>query len=423
MRAQGLAQQRQQRISAAQAKEQPCSFQPKISNRSERIVQKRREDLCSSDPATGVKFLGPVEERLYAHARAKQQFEEFSETSSELLSTQVMDDASRRICEGSIYFQGSQADFLVRQQTFEMARQKRLEVRCNHEQQNCTFKPEISERSRQLVTHNIDHVGELPEERVHRLAVKDVERREQMLGELRKVYARECTFKPEISLVSRLLATTNPDPLGPGGGAPVHERLYRVAQDQRSKSVGDPRRSAAGSEECTFKPSVDESKRFSHVRGHYTGDGEQVMQRIREEQSRKEQLIQERRRQLELERKSECTFAPGTHKPFKESAKPVVVSGLDRFFELRELAAKQNKDQNDREAKAFNLKTSSIARCNGVTIPEPFHLSQACADEARLTKKRQGWNCEEQECTFVPRTTETLNQELLQELMRSTVAH
>jgi hypothetical protein len=168
---------------------------------------------------------------------------------------------------------------------------------------------------------------------------------------------------------------------------------------------------------------VDESKRFSHVRGHYTGDGEQVMQRIREEQSRKEQLIQERRRQLELERHSECTFAPGTHKPFEESAKPVVVSGLDRFFELRELAAKQNKDQNDREAKAFNLKTSSIARCNGVTIPEPFHLSQACVDAARLTKKRQGWNCEEQECTFVPRTTETLNQELLRELMRSTAAH
>merc|ERR1719181_599351 len=89
--------------------------------------------------------------------------------------TPSVDDASRRICRDSVYFQGPQQDFVTRQETFELAKQRRQELRSQHADAACTFKPEISDASRQIVSGNIEFVGETVEERINRMAVKDVE--------------------------------------------------------------------------------------------------------------------------------------------------------------------------------------------------------------------------------------------------------
>merc|ERR1719181_2553484 len=94
--------------------------------------------------------------------------------------TPSVDDASRRICRDSIYFQGPQHDFVTRQETFELAKQRRQELRSQHADAKCTFKPDISDTSRQMVSANIEYVGETSEERFNRLAVKDVQRRDQV---------------------------------------------------------------------------------------------------------------------------------------------------------------------------------------------------------------------------------------------------
>ncbi|CAE7856323.1 HMG1, partial [Symbiodinium microadriaticum] len=79
LRAEELRQRREQRVRSAQIAEERRSgslFQPKISNRSERIVQKKRDMLyrCASQGQVDcLRQLGPVEERLYAEAHEKEQ--------------------------------------------------------------------------------------------------------------------------------------------------------------------------------------------------------------------------------------------------------------------------------------------------------------------------------------------------------------
>merc|ERR1712061_614321 len=107
-------------------------------------------------------------------------------------------------------------------------------------------------------------------------------------------------------------------------GEPVHERLYRSALSSKSRCSEDSR----ADESCSFKPQIDphNAARFAHAKGHYTGA--RTMDNIRQELDRKEELLRERRMELEERERAECTFAPEVWKAYEEPQRPVVVSGL-----------------------------------------------------------------------------------------------
>lgn len=422
VRTQELKKRREQQLSAKQAQEErrsECSFQPKISGRSERIVQKKRDAMyrsVSQGDRSCLKFLGPVEERLYAEAQAKEQRLAQNMTSvgdGGSQCSQLMDEESRRICRSSVYFQGPQQDFLTRQQTFELAKQKRMEVRSNHAEAVCSFKPEISGTSRQMVSNNLEYVGETPEERVDRLAVKDVERRDKVRDALEQLHYRDCTFRPAVNPMSQRIARDDMSDCS-ADVTPVHERLYRPSSNNKSRSTDDARM-----DECTFKPAMDAKsmKRFGHVRPSYDSSGTRVMENIRDAQDRREEQLMTRRLEVGEQERQECTFTPGTHRPYEEPSCPVVVSGLDRFFELKEMASKRQRELHDRHLKVFHPEASNT-RCNGVTIPEAFNLSKRREDSQ--TRKASRASPVKDECTFAPRTNESANREILRQIMRST---
>merc|ERR1740123_2578587 len=89
--------------------------------------------------------------------------------------------------------------------------------------------------------------------------------------------------------------------------------------------------------------------------------------------------VAERRRVLEDLEQANCTFAPSTTGPYQEPNRPVVVSGLDRFFELRGIAQRQQQEQKEREAKLFRPEMRRPP-CSGITICEPFVLSKGTRD-------------------------------------------
>lgn len=424
LRTEEIRQRQQARVTARQAAEDmrsDCSFQPRISEKSERIVRKKRDQvykhLSQGDPSC-IKLLGPVEERLYAGAQDLQQRRAAQQHSvSEESSMPSVDEESRRICKSSVYFQGAQQDFLTRQQTFELAKQRRMEVRTQHAQAQCSFRPEISDTSRQIISNNIEFVGETSEERINRLAVKDVEHRDQVRGALEQLQYRECTFKPCLNPTSQALAAKFDEVASLDSGAdaaagvPVHERLYRSGLNRV------PNSDSSRMEECTFKPNIDPqtAKRYAYVKGHYTGDGARLMDNIKEELDRKEDYLIEKRREKEELENADCTFAPSTTKPYEEPEHPVVVSGLGRFFELREMAQRQQRQKEEREIKAFHPEANT--KYDGVTIPEPFNLSQGCISRHHDSYKRS------EEYSFTPQTNESANRELLQHIMRSDMAH
>lgn len=416
-RAEELRQQRLEKTAAREAEEamrSDCSFQPRISEKSDRIVRKKRDEMyrnLSQGSENYAKLLGPVEDRLYAGAQDLLQRRMSMHSSvTDSQSAPSVDDVSRRICKSSVYFQGPQQDFVTRQRTFELAKQRRHEVRSQHADSECTFKPEISDTSRQIVSSNIEMVGETVEERVNRLAVRDVERRDQVRGALEELHYRECTFKPSLNPTSQMLATKFDDAASFDSGDPcsrVHERLYKISQN-RSRCSEDSKL-----DECTFTPAISakSSKRYAHVKSRYACSGQQIMDHIHEELARKEEYLNEKRREIESEEAAECTFNPGIRKPYEEPEQAVIVSGLGRFFELRDLARRKQEEQQAREIKVFHPETKAWSE--GITIPEPFALSRG----VREVPKEADFTPTSEECSFAPKTTESENKKLLQHIM------
>jgi hypothetical protein len=247
---------------------------------------------------------------------------------------------------------------------------------------------------------------------MERLAVKDVERREQYRGALNDLHSKDCTFKPTINPHSQLLASRTEEQQAVEGlvddAVPVHERLYRTkGQQQHNKDHLDP--------SCTFRPQIDLNKRYANTKSRYgPQSGPGIMNRIREDLARGEDHLNERRQQLEEELRKECTFAPQTHHSYDEPTRPVAVSGLGRFFELKSLAQKKQREQHERELRAFHPEVSGQARgsrCGGVTIVEPFDLSAGCCHV------QSGFSLEDKDCTFTPFTTESVNRETIRRIM------
>ena len=103
------------------------------------------------------------------------------------------------------------------------------------------------------------------------------------------------------------------------------------------------------------------------------------MENIRQEQEKKAEYLLERRRELEEERNADCTFTPSVTEGFQDIQRPVAVSGLDRFFELKTLALKKQQEQMEREQKVF--RPESVAHQGlSVTVPEPFQLGKFADD-------------------------------------------
>lgn len=426
LRAEAIRQMKEERSRAMQTAKNvsaECSFQPRISGRSEQIVQKKREKLyrsLSQGDGNCLKFVGPVEERLYAEAQASEERRAarqdcFSETSQ---SNPSVDEESKRICRSSIYFQGAQQDFLTRQQTFNLAKQRRMELRAHHAKSKCSFQPKISDTSRQIVSFNIDFVGETTEDRVNRLAVKDVERRNHLRGQLEQIHYQDCTFKPAVNSASQILASKlEASDFAESGPSPVHERLYRSALE-KLKSTDNSHEE----EEYSFKPQMDpkSAKRFAHVKAHYASSGSGVMENIQEDLERKEEHLMEYRCKMEEQQKNECTFTPASRKSYEEPHRPVVVSGLNRFFELKGIALRQQQEKQERETRVFRPEQSNT-HCSGVTIPEPFDLSNGRSDDSCRKKNTREWMQRLDACNFNPHTNESANREIIQQVLNSTI--
>ena len=105
-------------------------------------------------------------------------------------------------------------------------------------------------------------------------------------------------------------------------------------------------------------------------------DPASIVERTEQYKKRREKKLQEKRDEQEYNEIKDCTFAPELNRHVPTAAKgPVVVRGLGRFLELKELSKRLQEEKERRENKAF--KTSKRKQYRGyVTVPKPFRLSQ-----------------------------------------------
>ena len=116
----------------------------------------------------------------------------------------------------------------------------------------------------------------------------------------------------------------------------------------------------------------------------------------------------------ELAELNQCTFHPATNRGHVVEAEgPVIVRGLGRYLELKELAKRQADEKKHREERAFALKYSARQH----TVPEPFNLTQTQGDARKAKLREDLANREMRECTFQPQTLESANRALIERLL------
>ncbi|PFH37868.1 hypothetical protein BESB_002090 [Besnoitia besnoiti] len=328
--------------------------------------------------------------------------------------------------------------------SFVKAKRREL-LRRKQDQGVMTFRPKLCPTTEKLLLIHPDRLFETADERLHRLAVEDVERRRKKQAEFADKKA--FSFAPRIDEVSRRIAekqrrsfqTLIEDSMHKGASAkrlehaPAHARETRVSSAFRAASRGTPDTTASSCTSSDFycdearsasshrlksrsgrertsarglsaarrptqastREKKDSKKRdpYAHLQSRFS-DMETYMRRVEEERQKKEIVRQRFKQQLEEKEMAECTFQPQLpHSPEPPVAEPsfLEVKGFNRFIELRLLAQKKEEEKRQREVEVFGERLESprnvACRRNlvGIAVPDWSAAAPGCPD-----KRRQG---------------------------------
>jgi hypothetical protein len=319
----------------------------------------------------------------------------------------------------------SPANFLHRQDKYSAKTKERIEdIRKDHESRcELWFKPTLSETTNALLLHHRqDLMHETVEERAHRLAYDDLEAINLHKQKKDNEIYGSITFKPAINPLSKEL-----------GHKSTLTELHYNPRGRRAKERIKSQIESRESDECSFQPKIDKSQqsylRHLKMQGKYSQnifeppvawnefdcpvarveygssarvtadeitrplgsinmlEPEKMAKDIklklqeREEKRQQELIIQE------IDELKECTFQPKINSfPRNQTVnqKPIVVKGLGRHLELRNLLQKQKDLEQKRREEAFRVQNIDKYRSSvdGLTIVQVLVKRSA---PARLT--------------------------------------
>lgn len=386
------------------------TFRPRINEKSEVVARQRSQEA-------GLKT---VSERLAFEAEVAQQRRaarerEWAEREARRHSfAPRINPRSEKLVEGGFEERQERAK--------EVAKHKRAELeRRVAEAEHCTFQPAIGNAEQVLAHTRPALVTESAEERYERLASRDKVTIDTVRAAMQEEYYRQFSFEPELNPVSRRIGRTRTvaEHASDLERQRARERAALALEHERSK-------------ECTFQPRLETDP--DRVLEHATHpvfrlnptDTEGMGDRIRGVLEERERRKEAARREAEYEALKECPFIPETHagKPVAEPEGPVVVRGLGRHLELRDLALQLAEERARREEEAFKVKGPAAAKPAGApTVPAPFRLAgERRARDPRKVDRRSKSEREAREavmgeCTFQPRTAEGVQRRVVDALL------
>eukprot|EP00466_Bigelowiella_natans_P000967 jgi/Bigna1/75006/fgenesh1_pg.32_\ len=405
-------------------------FAPKINDKSKTIVEKKRK---------GVEAALPVEDRLRSKLgtnilkKMMRQEQVERELSAELTFGPKLSENSKRIVQEK--FQGREKGFYDRQLIYEDIKQEKLKAKRAHAINQHTYNPNIgnseevleNSRAKRYLYQYSDR-----EDIFERLAFKDSEDlKESRVAVLvvrssniyalanrlqleREVYSG-LNFKPEINEVSRELVR--------GKERDIYDLVYDESREQaqeEAKELAEERLL----QDCTFKPNIEASKsskwRAPVNRIRLNGGSEDLLKQIERKKAAREGRLQRVRAAKEYEEAKECTFEPETTKKrVKQPTGPVLIRGMARFMQTKQLAKQLEKEKKMREDKAFNVtKRASRSRNKPYTIPKPFKLSKNIAQKKKKRNLEKALRAKDSKtCTFRPQTLERTNRRILKQIL------
>lgn len=384
------------------------TFSPAIDARSRRLAEGRGG--------------GQVGERLQQEGRLaaykKQLAEEEARKSALASFTAPKPSAgSDRLAEASPLLRAS---FFDRVGMFEL-RAKLAEDRRKLDQVAETtdwFRPKIHSSTVAIVSKRMPELlEESPEERAFRMSTVARADREQA----RRVADREVygalTFSPHMCAASRAL----------GRPSSVEELSLNYRGERRRAQA----RAQAEEREamlCPFRPLLVARER-SPARGlglapsespsfvdcglslldrreergpvSMAGSPEELMQRIRVQRAQTDAHRDREKALQQMRELEECTFHPRVRAPPRPSDAPVVIRGLDRFMQLKDLAARLGEDRARREKESFEVRNlenwrrpednSTIVKVtNSICAEVPLNFCLCGRSRSVFTRARTG---------------------------------
>lgn len=227
-------------------------------------------------------------------------------------------------------------DFLDRQQSHQAKSEKEKALLFSASAENLKFKPTISENSKIILNCKRNLAGESFREKIDRIVKGDTERNRKLKNKLEKEVYGKYKFTPDINEISKVLVKNS----------------SFVVDDLKNKKKLRAQASVAEIEKtCSFSPCLNNNKRFDRVRSVYT-QNEEILNGI--EKKRKEKNLNAKmvKDELEVKEREKCTFKP-KRIPRISSDGDVKVKGVDRFYELRNLALRQKEEKEIREKKVL----------------------------------------------------------------------
>ena len=253
-------------------------------------------------------------------------------------------------------------------------------------------------------------------ERIERLSKQDQSSISRARSSISEKYYSEFQYKPEINEVSKKIARSK-----------TVDELSKNERSKKMKQLAAARAEEKLRQECTFQPNLNESRASKEARESLASSRfridvskpEKIMGRIDEYRRSRNAKLRQTRQGMEYENMKNCTFAPTTSRmPVKQQG-PVVVRGLGRYLELRDLAKKLDEEKQRRTEDAFKVKGPKRSKHVKFTVPEPFKLTSQQKQKSRRAKAEEKIKADmwRGECTFEPQTTEARNRELIEQLL------
>ena len=273
----------------------------------------------------------------------------------------------------------------------------------------------------------------------------------------------EFKFEPSINNVSRALVTKGSgvqELVDNSRGAAKREKVRREAEEREKGECTfrpDVRKSREGNLQAAAKVQAEASESVAasqSVRINLSEVADLTMQVSRYNEY-KEGVRREKIKEREMEELKECTFKPVTNRtrrrksgtdaqnsPGEENegggestpldvsyskqhlqkkqggSQPVVVRGLGRYLELKNMANKKSALQKKREEDAFKVKRGGTGYRypDGTTQVKEFRLTQV-SGEVREKVKREREEALRRACTFKPDTVERRNRRVIEGLL------
>eukprot|EP00698_Gefionella_okellyi_P002723 TRINITY_DN12591_c0_g1_i1.p1 TRINITY_DN12591_c0_g1~~TRINITY_DN12591_c0_g1_i1.p1 ORF type:complete len:634 (+),score=152.18 TRINITY_DN12591_c0_g1_i1:129-2030(+) len=302
----------------------------------------------------------------------------------------VLSSNSEKIIEDSELFAGPNRDFLQRQKAFERRAKRNEQVlkERNAQEVNASMMPAAKRLDTSM---SIDSVQRL---------TRDKERMDAQKAAIANEYYEQFTFKPKINPISKAIGRpSSVDQL-------VNNERMELAREQARAAAAEMER-----EQCTFRPQLTRAS-AAGTPSKFADPGV-MLQKMEEYKKLRDLKMEQARQSMEYESLKGCTFNPEINRSqVKASQGPIVVRGMGRYLELKELARRQLEEKKDREQRVFFVHPTG----NPVqhTQPQPFELhADAGAQQRRIQALQAAKQREMQECTFKPVTNESNNRELL----------